>query len=142
MSDWLKMTRRRCLSLVVGLVAAISWSWLSPRRSEDDLGCEEEEAARWRRQLRSPESAVIVGHAYLAVVPQTNTELIADLAAAVGQPSGGVLDLTDDELRRQLRDRVRLDYGENRTVRLRGWTVSRTEAQLCALCALGEVTTS
>ena len=140
MSDWLTMSRRRCLALIVGSVAAVSGAWPSSWRTANGVLGREAEAARWRTQLRSPESAVVVGSAYLAEVTQTDTELIAELAAAVGRPEGGVLDLSDGELGLRLRDKIRSDYGEDRTVRLRGWTLSRTEAQLCALYALGEET--
>ncbi|MGE4605379.1 MAG: hypothetical protein AAEJ52_01410 [Myxococcota bacterium] len=140
MSDWLKMTRRRCLTLIVGSMAVVCGSWPSSLWSANDRRRREAEAARWRRQLRSPASAAVVGSAYLAAVPQTETELIADLAAAVGRPVGGVLAISDVALGLRLRDGIRSDYGENRTVRLRGWTVSRTEAQLCAMYALADST--
>ncbi len=138
MSDWLTLTRRHCLALIVGSVAAVAGVWPSSRSSASSLNRHQAEAARWRTQLRSPESAAVVGSAYLATAPQTDVELVAELAAAVGRPSGSVLDLSDSELRLRLRDKVRSDYGEGRTVRLNGWTVSRTEAQLCAIYALDE----
>ncbi len=138
MSDWLQLTRRRCLTLVVGSLAAISWPWPRAMASVDDLHRRGREAARWRRQLRSPKSAAIVGSAYLALVPQADIDLIDDLAASVGRPSS---DLSDADLRCRLRDRIRMEYGEGRTLRLHGWTLSRTEAQLCALYALDTTTT-
>jgi len=138
MSDGWKMTRRHCLTVLLSTAAAIGW----PKRwsSAGTAGRHAAEAARWRTQLRAPQSAVVVGSAYLATVPQTERELVDDLAVAVGRPRGGVLELSDADLASRLRARVRSDYGEQRTVRLHGWTLSRTEAQLCAIYALGEAT--
>lgn len=140
MSDWLRMTRRRCLTLIVGSVAVVSGALPGFRRTASDLPSLEAQLARWRTLLRSPESAAVVGSAYLDVMPRTDAELVSALAAAVGRPNGSVLDLSDAEIGRRLRDRMRSDYHQNRTIRLQGWTVSCTEAQLCAIFALDEVT--
>jgi hypothetical protein len=140
MSDWLTMTRRRCLALIFGSLVAVSEAWPSGRRSARDPRSVEAQAARWRTQLRSPRSAAIVGSAHLEVVSQTEAELVDALAAAIDRPDAGVLDLSDGEIGRRLRATIRSDYHRNRTVRLRGWTVSLTEAQLCAMYALDEKT--
>ena len=135
MSDWLQVTRRRCLSLIVGSLAAISWPWPGAVASANNLRRRKQESARWLDQLRSPESAAIVGNAYLSLVPLAAEDLLEELTAAVGRPSSN---LSDRELKRRLRDRIQMEYGKDRTVRLHGWTLSCTEAQLCALYALEE----
>jgi hypothetical protein len=139
MSDWLSMTRRRCLALIVGSVA-VSEAWPIPRLSTSGGRSLEAQLGRWRAQLRSPKSAAIVGRAYVDAVSQTDVELIVALGASIGRRDGGVIDLSDAEIGKRLRERIRSDYRDQRTVRLHGWTVSNTEAGLCALYALGETT--
>jgi len=132
MSDWLEITRRRCLALLAGTFAALSL----PRPSAAKRSIRRiAPAARWRAQLRSPESAAIVGLAYLDVEPRSLAQVLADLDAAVAAPAA-LHELSDADLGRRLRARIRADYAAERTLRLDSWVVSRSEAQLCAVFAL------
>jgi hypothetical protein len=46
--------------------------------------------------------------------------------------------LEGPDLRSAIATRLRRDFEERDTVRLHGWVLGRTEARLCALCALLE----
>lgn len=127
----LDLTRRRFVALVamaVGLLMTGTGVLRRDRRAE--LG-------RWLGLLRSPESAAVVGDAYLARFPEHSSRaaLVAELERCVGRAGRGVAALSDAELRRRLREAVRSDYACGRTVSLQGWVVSRSEARLCALHA-------
>jgi hypothetical protein len=131
------LTRRRWLAWASGGLALLwlaGWNWLAPawgaskRRGNDDF-------ARWHGLLRTPQSARAIGDAFLEAsgTAPSAAELIAQLEAAIGQTGTGIRDLGDAQLRARLREGIRDDYAERRTVRVQGWVVSRTEAALCAL---------
>jgi len=71
--------------------------------------------------------AAVLGRAYLAGHPEE-----AELGALLRH----FADLGAGDLRQALSERLRLDFEERETVRLRGWVLARTEARLCAICAL------
>jgi len=78
----------------------------------------------------NPARATALGRAYLATFP---TAPDADaLAAAVmdGIPAS-------PDLRQAVAARIRADYAASRIECLDGWLLSRTEARLCAIAALG-----
>jgi hypothetical protein len=73
--------------------------------------------------------AAVIGRAYLASHPEE-----AGLDAVLRHLEG----LTDasGDVRGAIAARLRRDFEERDTVRLDGWVLARTEARLCALCAL------
>lgn len=81
--------------------------------------------------LPRTEDAALVGRAYLA---QYATEGDADLL----RRSLVSLAAEPRSLRRAIGERIRRDFAEGDTVRVEGWVLARTEARLCALCALSK----
>lgn len=95
-------------------------------------------AARLARLLSARDSARAIGREYLRSLPPAPNAGVLVQAIAAGLPGGyGVLATAGDaELRTLLAELSSADFGEGRTVRLRGWVLSETEAKLCALAAL------
>lgn len=81
--------------------------------------------------LPRTDDAAVVGRAYLA---QYATEADAGLLRR------RLVSLTAEprRLRAAIGERIRRDFAEGDTVRIEGWVLSRTEARLCALCALSK----
>jgi len=91
-------------------------------------------AARLAGLVRAPESAASIGEWYLHHVPDEASADQLTAAIAAGLPGG--LTGTDAHLRNALADRVRDEFAAGDVVQLDGWIVARTEARLCALCAV------
>lgn len=80
--------------------------------------------------LRNRESARVVGREYLRRVPK---EADASILVALLGASHAVASAKEPSLRQEIRDRIRRDFDDGRTVQLRGWVLSVTEARLSAL---------
>jgi hypothetical protein len=97
-------------------------------------------AGRLADLFRQPDSARIVGLEFLRVTPSERTTGALVAAVASGLP-GGIAALDDpidpEDLRGLLQERIRQDFAEDAIVELRGWIVSRTEARLCGIVAIG-----
>ena len=78
------------------------------------------------------ESARAVGRVYLEATPAE-----ASLATLLERLDCEALSRDPGDARAELRARHRRDFREGRTVTLDGWLLSRTEARLCAVAALG-----
>jgi hypothetical protein len=81
------------------------------------------------RLLPAPADAAVIGRTYLASAPDEG-----DLAKLVHHFLA-MADGTGD-LRTAIGSRLRRDFDERQTVRVRGWVLSHTEARLYALSAL------
>jgi hypothetical protein len=83
------------------------------------------------------ESAAAVGREYLRLVPEERDaarlrqRILADCRETMGVGRPG------RRLRAAVMARQRIDFEAGRTVRIDGWVLSRTEARLCGLAALG-----
>lgn len=88
--------------------------------------------------LARPDSAAVVGRAYLAGHPHEadRTRLGADLDQALRCQGCDPAQASDDHLRAALARQIRADFAASRTVRVDGWILSTTEARLCGLAAL------
>lgn len=122
--------RRR---LLLGGAAVAAAALLGPRAlaiTVERLRGLDDPAQRLRSLVRHPESAAVLGRAYLAVNPDEASapRLVALIAGSTD---------TADATATSLSDRIRAEFDAGELVRLDGWIVSRTEARLCALCALG-----
>ena len=87
--------------------------------------------------FESPKSAAIVGAHYLEAVPEDRDD--ARLREQLDLPAAGSAPASQDgasALLHSLLARHLDDFREGRVVRLVGWTLSRTEVQLCALVSL------
>jgi hypothetical protein len=80
------------------------------------------------RLLPARRDAVIIGRAYLDACPADR-----DLDALLRhfERLGAA-----DTLRTAIAARLRKDFEDRDTVRVQGWILARTEARLCAICAL------
>lgn len=83
-------------------------------------------------------AARTVGHAYLRETPQEDnagmlTEMILQSGTDLRQRSDI---LSEKDLIAKLRNIITEDFISENTVQVDGWVLSRTEARLCALCAL------
>ncbi|MDB5409507.1 MAG: hypothetical protein JWL84_4419 [Rhodospirillales bacterium] len=83
-----------------------------------------------------PESAAVLGAAYLRQAPgeATPESLVAGLFPGV--TSSALERWSDAALRSALAQRLAEDFAQSRTVILRGWVLSRSEARLFAAAAL------
>ncbi|MFC1665952.1 hypothetical protein ACFL17_10090 [Pseudomonadota bacterium] len=100
----------------------------------------EELAKKATALLRHPELAKQIGQQYLeqlTVLSKPNQErLVSEILAGTGiDPNNAsyfsLLDLEDE-----LTAKVRMDFTLERIVKVNGWVLSATEAQLCALLAI------
>jgi hypothetical protein len=95
-------------------------------------------AARLRRLLHDPLGARAIGAEYLRTRPHEATAAALSNAIAQSVPGGlSVLaSASDRALRALLAERTRSDFAEGKTVMLRRWILSETEARLCALASV------
>lgn len=132
----LPMDRRTFLQMLLGVSAAtVAVSLLG--RLPGTLGIDGA-AFDLLRVFGNMASATAVGRAYLAAYPaQASVEaLTADLVGGLTAVTPQWRTLSKTELQAALRAQIRRDFAAERTVKLQGWLVSLTEAQLCGLAAL------
>jgi hypothetical protein len=136
-SDRLRVGRRRFLLVALGAGLPLGLAPFRPWHLVVAFD-RREPAARLARLLRGRDSARAIGREYLRSLPRAASASVLVNAIALGLPGGhSTLGAVGDaELRALLAERSRADFGEDRTVRLRGWLLSETEARLCALAAL------
>jgi len=92
--------------------------------------------AAWRSLVRARESARAIGREYLVQEPhEADRERLLESLSAIC-PAEQAVSLDASELARRMARGVRRDFASGRTVSLRGWQLSRSEARLCALVAL------
>jgi len=125
------LTRRRLLLAAAGLAAAVvagpiaMWPVVERFAAGDP-------AALLRGLVTHRGAAVALGRSYLEGNP---TE--AHRADLVRNLVGGGVPASTSRASREVASRIRADYRSGRTVVIEGWVLSRTEARLCALIALG-----
>jgi hypothetical protein len=126
------LRRRDFIELATVLVAAAS---VGVRPDRDPAGSTSGLA---RVFGHAPAAARAIGQRYLRDFPEEN-----DAGALVGRILEGVPDLPREvdaseaaDLRARFRRRFAADFESGDTVQLDGWILSRTEARLCALCAV------
>jgi hypothetical protein len=95
-------------------------------------------AARLRRLLHDPVGARAIGAEYLRARPgeATAAALVEAIAQSVPGGRSVLTKASDRALRALLAERSRADFAEGKTVMLRRWILSETEARLCALAAV------
>ena len=94
--------------------------------------------ARLATFFAAPDSAAVLGAAYLRQVPEE-----AEAASLVTRLFPGVAATalerwSDGALRTALARRLSEDFAQSRTVMLQGWVLSRSEARLFAAAALAQ----
>lgn len=97
-------------------------------------------AAQLLDALPNRAQAVAIGKARLADLetPPDAQALSARLARCIERLSADGERCTADSLRSDLKTRIAADFAENRTVRVRGWVLASSEADLFCLAALAE----
>lgn len=129
--------RRKLLRALAGLATA-GLGWPLARRARA-AGAPDTLRAALASCIESRTSARHVGLAYLAQVPaERDAELLVRrICAGKAWCQWSPMDYDEPMLKRRLAAQIRRDFAEHRTVNLRGWVMSQTEARLCALIALG-----
>lgn len=132
----LPMDRRTFLQMLLGVSAATVASSLL-RRLPRTLGADSA-ALGLLRVFGDMASATAIGRAYLAAYPaQASVEALTEsLVGGLTAVNPHWRTLSKTELQAALRAQIRRDFAAERTVKLQGWLVSLTEAQLCGLAAL------
>lgn len=84
------------------------------------------------------QAARAVGQAYLRDAPQESDAcILTDMIIKSGTDLMQRFDvLSEKDLIAKLRNAITEDFVSENTVQVDGWILSRTEARLCALCAL------
>jgi hypothetical protein len=125
-------TRRFVLALPMAFAAA-----RAARAAPLPPAATEAAADRLRALVPAPESARLIGRAYLAGHPDEGGDdarlarlILADDPGAADAPP---MPADARRLRETVAGRVREDFRHGRTATVDGWILSRTEARLCAL---------
>jgi len=134
------MKRRRFLgALALGGTFWAAWAgqaraWLPTAGSRPN-------AARLLAVLGRPDSAAVVGRAYLAGHPgeADRDRLAARLDHALRCQDCDPARARIEQLRTALVGQIRADFAAARVVTVDGWVLSETEARLCGLAALSAV---
>jgi hypothetical protein len=95
-------------------------------------------SARIAALFSHQESAQVIGLAYLQRYAQEGDSQVL-LNQMLRNMAGGAERLLlagDAELKALFQDRIRQDFADDNVVKLHGWILSTTEAQLCALATL------
>ena len=130
----LKTGRRRFLATAVQASALLAMP--VGVRAAWHQGAGDPVAGSLVRLLRCRESAVVIGRSYLCVMhcEVNESELVERICCGSG--------FTPQVLRSRergrswLQKRVRSDFETGNTVRVNGWILAETEANLCALASL------
>lgn len=127
---------RRRTFLLAAAASGLSLAWRSLGSwplSQTQLSGSERLAA-----LLDDESARVVGREYLRAFPAEASRGVLTARVAEQLPGGSrvLATASDGGLRELLLRATAADFGDLRTVELRGWVLARTEARLCALAAL------
>ena len=134
----IRVRRRRFLQLMAATAAALA---VQPAGLlSDGTNWQEPLAAPFLDLFSRPESARVIGHAYLQVNPQeaNSTWLLNRITLDVAGCSGG--DYEGDGLAALLQQGIRQDFADGNTVKLNGWILAITEARLCALTVMASKT--
>ena len=127
----IELTRRRFLVAAAGLAAAVAAAPIAMWPIVEHFAAGDT-AALLRGLVTHRGAAVALGRAYLEANP---TE--AQRGDLVRHLVGGRVPASTSRASREVASRIRADYRAGRTVVVEGWVLSRAEARLCALIALG-----
>ena len=136
----MRIARRNILLSFLGLTAVHVLGLKNVLAAPFEPAAVDHLARQLARLVPHPESARLIGAAYLAAKPQ-EAEVMTLIKFLCPDLNGSGLNARRQippraRLRRQMAARRRDDYSEGRIVRLKGWIVTDTEARLCALAAL------
>lgn len=134
MSNRPQQPSRRTL-LVAGATLLAGAGFFAARLFRSGAGSRARDADRLLAFFAEPERIRALGESYLKAHPEEadRERLISLLLDEIGEVSD--LD-SDEQLRERVGAAVHDDFAAERTVRVEGWIVSRTEARLTALVAM------
>lgn len=124
------MDRRRFLALggasTLSLAVPAVWGWARPPRKPKALS-----RPALLLMFGDPDRVRGLGRCYRAAVPAEDSReaLVAALQGEIGPVSPSTA-------ASRLEEQVREDFAAGRTVTVKGWVLSRTEARQCALFSL------
>jgi hypothetical protein len=133
------MDRRRFLQLAAAAIGACALRPFQALRFLWERGDDQasQAAGRLMQAIGHRRSARAVGRAYLATAPQERSiERLIALLTGDRLPSDRVLNADAKALRAHVQEALSEDFAAGRTVSVRGWMLSLTEARLCALAVL------
>lgn len=129
--------RRRFLQAVLGVGSAAVVAKVAPWRALVEI-VNPPLSTKLVSLLEHRRSALLVGGEYLRQASgEAGARALVD--AIVSGREGGhdeARTASGSELRELVARRIQRDFAEDRTVKLRGWIVSCTEARLCALAVV------
>jgi len=129
-----RISRRRFLVVAAATVPAAAAA-LEPWRAIVAVRRDHSLAARLARLVAHRDSARVIGGEYLQMLGGgvDRLQLVAALASELpgGHRAAGAA--SAEELAELVAGRVRQDFEDERTISLRGWIVSVTEARLAAI---------
>lgn len=134
----MRKTRRRLLTALAALTAASACgaerllARSIPTPQSNDIA-----AARLAGIFTAPGSAAVIGREYLASVPHEADPALLVPLVCPALPARDLAELPRHELYQMVTERHVGDFAQSRTVSVGGWILSRTEARVCALAALG-----
>ena len=136
----MRIARRNVLLSFLGLMAVPVLGLKNVLAASSEHAAADHLARQLATLVPHPESARLIGAAYLAATPQ-EADVMTLIKFLCPDLNGSGLNARLQippraRLRRQLAAQRRDDFSEGRIVRLKGWIVANTEARLCALVAL------
>ena len=131
------MRRRRFLG-ALALGGTLWAAWAGQARAWLPAADRRPDAASVLAVLGRPDSAAVVGRAYLAGHPAEadRDRLAARLDQALRCQGCDPARAPTDQLRTALAGQIRADFAAAQVVTVDGWVLSETEARLCGLAAL------
>lgn len=86
-------------------------------------------------------SAQAVGNEYLHTFPDASDAeiLLSQICEGCEGGMNSLSQMNRRELQKWIRDRQQQDFAQGQTLTLKGWVLSKTEVQLCALVTLAKV---
>jgi len=132
------MKRRQFLCGVLGFAALSNSSLALGPIAERIVKGEEDLADRLLQAFPRRSSAVVVGNAHLGSLksPPNSKDMVDQLMGKLQASPSDLRMMTSAELTARLRSRMSNDFSAGRTIGVRGWVLSETEAELCCLAAL------
>ena len=130
------LTRRGFLGLLASLAGMLVAQRLGPLEGWGRALWRESLASRLVGLFRVPASAAAVGRAYLQLAPlEADARRLLRLICSSG-PAWHTANA--GRLRSLIARQQAEDFQQGRVVSVQGWTLSNTEARLCALAALSQ----
>lgn len=134
MSETTRVSRRGFLATAAAIGVALAASELKPWNALVSI-VPPSVVDRLVGLVRTPESAKVVGNAYLETVPADASvaRLVDGIASGLPGGRAALREADDDRLRAIVAGRIKADFEHDHVVEVGGWILSPTEARLYAL---------